>query len=101
MYFLPKWIQTDGLEIFVLEGLSPEMIVDTTALGQILQKKQELKKLVFRSLDGIESDSLAKLIDLVENIIRAGPLRLKEIDLGGIGGSKEQGQQLLQALSET
>ena len=101
MYFLPKWIQTDGLEMFVLDGLSPQMIIDTTALGEILQKKQELKKLVFKSLGGIESDSLANLIDLVDCIIRARPLRLKEIDLGGIGGSKEQGQQLLQALSET
>ena len=52
-------------------------------------------------MDGIKSSSLADLIDLVASIIRAAPQRLTEIDLRDIGGSREQGELILDALLHT
>ena len=52
-------------------------------------------------MNGIKSSSLAELIDLVTSIIIFGPQRLTDLDLRGIGGSREQGELLLDALIQT
>ena len=52
-------------------------------------------------MNGIKSSSLAELIDIVTSIIMAGPQKLTELDLRGIGGSREQGELLLDALIQT
>ena len=52
-------------------------------------------------MSGVKPSSLADLIDLVTSLIMAGPQKLTELDLRGIGGSREQGELLLDALIQT
>ena len=77
------------------------MTIDTAALVHILQQTSKLTKLCVRYMDGVKSSSLAELIDIVSSIIMVGPQRLTELDLRGIGGSKEQGELILDALIQT
>ena len=86
---LPQFIKSSGLKVFILDGFPTNMIIDTAAILHVLQQTGELTKLCIRHMDGIKSTSLADLIDIVTSIIRVGPPRLTELDLAGIGGSKE------------
>ena len=52
-------------------------------------------------MSGIKPSSLADLIDLVTSLIMVGPQKLTELDLRGIGGSREQGELMLDALIQT
>ena len=77
------------------------MTIDTAALVHILQQSSKLTKLCLRNMDGVKSSSFEELIEIVTSIIMAGPKSLTELDLRGIGGSKEQGELILDALIQT
>ena len=89
---LPRFIKSKGLKILSLDSFQPNMMIDTGALLHILQQTSKLTKLCLRHMDGIKSSSLAELINIVTEIIIVGPQKLTELDLRGIGGSKEQGE---------
>ena len=46
-------------------------------------------------------ESLGELISMLGDLIQCQPPRLTELDFGGIGGSAEQGSQILEAIHES
>ena len=52
-------------------------------------------------MEKINNESIQNLAVLIFNIIRAEPPKLTEFDFCRLGGSAEQGQEILEALYDT
>ena len=96
-----QYIGDHGLAEFVIDGLKKGIHVDVGAMRDILEKTSELRKLSLRNANEIKSESLGDLITMIRDLIQSQPPRLTELDFGGIGGSAEQGSNLLEAIYET
>ena len=95
---LPRFISDDGLSEFVLDGLKKDIVIDLDAMRRILEETQVLRKLSIRNANEIKSESHGELITMIADLIHFQPPRLTEIDFDGIGGSAEQGNQILEAI---
>ena len=98
---LPQFIGDSGLSEFVLDGLKKDIVIDVGALRDILQETNELRKLSIRNANEIHPESLGELINMISDLIWSHPSKLTDLDFGGIGGSAEQGSQILEAINET
>ena len=55
-----------------------------------------------RHTEGINEDSLGQLISFLSGLLRGNETpRLTELDFGGLGGTTEQGEDVLDAIYET
>ena len=88
---LPQFIGDSGLSEFVLDELKKDIVIDVSALRDILQKTDELRKLSIRNVNEIHPESLGELINMIIGLILSSPPRLTELDFGELGGSAEQG----------
>ena len=98
---LSRFISAGGLFELVLDGLEDDTVIDVGAMRGILEETNELRKLSVRNVDKIKSESHGELITMIGDLIQSQPPRLTELDFGGIGGSAEQGNRLLEAIYET
>ena len=101
MYLIPQFIQEDGLSEFVLDGLKEGLVLDLGEMRHLFEDNRELRKLGIRNTNKIDPESLAQLITMISDLIRSQPPQLTELDLEGIGGSAEQGCQLMEALLDS
>ena len=91
MQMLPQFIGDSGLSEFVLDELKKDIVIDVSALRDILRETDELRKLSIRNVNEMQAESFGELINMIFDLIRSSPPRLMELDFGGIGGSAEQG----------
>ena len=98
---LSQFIRKNGLSDFIIDGLKNDIIIDVGAIRDILEETHELRKISIRNVKGIHPASLEELITMIEDLIQFQAPRLTELDFGGIGGSAEQGNKLLEAIYET
>ena len=101
MYLLPRFIQVGGLSYFVLDGLKEGLVLDLSEMRQLFLDNGELKKLSVKRTDKIDAESLGQLITMICDLIRSQPPQLTELDFAGIGGSAEQGCQIMEALYDS
>ena len=101
MFLLPRFIIRYGLTVFVLDGLESGTVVDRCALSHILEQTNELRTLSIRNTSEIEAESLSKMISMLGDLIKSVPPRLTDLDFSGIGGSAQDGDQLLKALYDS
>ena len=101
MYLIPRYIQLDGLDTFVLDGFEEDINIDSGAISHILENLSQLTTLRIRNMNKIEKESLENLIETTCDLIRVSPPKLIILDLSGIGGTTEQGVMLLEAMHDT
>ena len=101
MYLLPRFISDSGLAEFVLDGLSKDAVIDMGAMAHILEEPHELRKLGIRNINEINAESHGELITTIRDLIQSEPTKLEELDFCAIGGSTEQGGQVLDAIHDS
>ena len=74
------------------------MEIDSGAMRHILDQTNELEKLSIRNTSSIDTESIGNLINIISDLIKSMPPRLKELDLTRIEGSASHGEQILEAL---
>ena len=100
MHMLRRFISDHGLSEFVLYGLKKDVVIDLGAMRGILEETYELRRLSIKNMFKVHPESLGELITMIGDLIQFHPPRLTELDFGWIGGSAEQGSQILQAIYE-
>ena len=101
MFLLPRFIQDDGLTEFVLDGLKEGLVLDLSEMRHLFEDNSELIKLSIKNTNKIDPESLGQLITMICDLIRSKPPQLTDLDFEGIGGSAEQGHQILEALYDS
>ena len=74
-----------------MDELKKDIVIDVSALRDILQKTNELRKLSIKNANEMHPESLEELINMIIDLILSSPPRLTELDFCGVGGSSEQG----------
>ena len=92
---LSRFISSEGLSEFVLDGLEDDVVVDLGAMRLILAALSELRKLSIRNTNQIDAKPLGELVTLISDLIKSEPPKLEELDFSGLGGSAEQGNQIM------
>ena len=49
MYLIPRFIATHGLSEFVLDEINEDIVIDLGALGHLLERTNELRRLCIRN----------------------------------------------------
>ena len=98
MELLSQFISEDGLSEFVLDGLKKNLVIDMGAIQHILEETRELRRLSVRNVAAINAKSLGELITMICDLIKSEPPNLEELDFSGLGGSAEQGNQIMESL---
>ena len=101
MYLLPQFIQYGGLSEFVLYGLRDGLVLDLGEMRHLFEDNSELRKLSIKNTSKIDPESLVLLITMICDLIRSRPPRLTDLDFESIGGSAEQGRQIMEALLDS
>ena len=91
LYFFPRFINSYGLAEFVIDGVRSGIEVDSGAIRHILEQTNELTKLSLRNTENIYTESIGNLIDIVSDLIKSMPPRLRELEFARVGGSTKQG----------
>ena len=91
LYFFPRFINSYGLTEFVIDGVRSGIEVDSGAIRHILEQTNELTKLSLRNTENIYTESIGNLIDIVSDLIKSMPPRLRELEFARVGGSTKQG----------
>ena len=94
-------MNSNGLSELVVDGVKAGMEIESGALRHILEQTNELTKLSIRNTESIDAESIDNLINIVSELIHSVPPRLRELDFVSIGGSAEQGEQILMALCDS
>ena len=89
----PLTLQVKMINLFVI-GAIPK-------LRHILEQTNELTKLSIRNTNRIDTESIGSLISIVSDLIHSRPPRLRKLNFDSIGGSAEQGEQILMALYDS
>ena len=98
---LPKYFRENGLTELLIDRLPTGIVIDDRALKHLLRLTNNLKKLSFRHLEAINKESLQNVILKIANILLAEPPNLTELDFCRLGGSDEEGLEILEAIYET
>ena len=101
MYLLPRFTQEDGLSEFVLDGLKEGLVLDLGEMRHLFEDNSGLTKLSVKNTNKIDPESLGQLITMICDLIRSKPAQLTDLDFENIGGSAEQGCQIMEALLDS
>ena len=101
MYLLPRFIHEDGLSEFVLDGLKEGLVLDLSEMRHLFEDNSELTKLSVKNTSKIDPESLGHLITMICDLIRSKPAQLTDLNFENIGGSAEQGCQIMEALLDS
>ena len=84
-----------------MDGLKKNFVLDLNAMKHFFDDNSELTKLSVKNTSKIDPESLGHLITMISDLIRSNPPQMTDLDLESIGGSAEQGRQIMEALLDS
>ena len=85
----------------MLDGLKRGLVLDLSEMRHLFEDNSELTRLSVKNTNKIDPESLRQLITMVCDLIRSKPAKLTDLDFESIGGSAEQGCQIMEALLDS